>query len=88
MSGVPDRQGFKRDHRWARGRMSDYLDGGLAPDARRRIEHHLGECERCRRLLDDLRRTVDALHRLAASGGGADPITIAASVSARLTKPG
>jgi len=83
---VLDRDGFRRDHRWARGRMSDYLDGELGPDARRRIEHHVSQCERCRRLLDDLRRTVDALHRLAAPGGSAGPMTIAASVRARLTE--
>jgi len=84
MSGVLDRQRFRRDHRWAPGRMSDYLDGELAFGARSRMERHLGQCESCRRLLDGLRRTVDALHRASAPSGGVDPGMIAASVQARL----
>ena len=68
--------------------MSDYLDGELGPSGRGRIERHLGECERCRRLLEDLRRTVDGLHRLAAPDGGVDAARIAASVRAQLTEPG
>ena len=64
--------------------MSDYLDGELAPPGRARIERHLSECERCRRLLSGLRGTVDALHRLSGSRAEVDPATIAASVRARL----
>jgi len=67
--------------------MSDYLDGGLAPGARTRMEHHLGECEQCRRLLAGLRRTVDALHRLTAPGRGQDAVEMTASIRARLTEP-
>lgn len=87
MSDWRDRERFKRDHRWAPGHMSDYLDGELSPSKRRRMEHHLGECEQCRRLLAGLRRTVDALHRLVAPNRGADATTIVASVRARLTEP-
>ncbi len=79
-----DRERFRRDHRWAPGRMSDYLDGELAPARRARMEHHLGECANCRRLLAGLRRTVDALHRLAAPRDGVDAVVIAASVRSRL----
>jgi anti-sigma factor RsiW len=68
--------------------MSDYLDGDLTPSHRTRIERHLGECGQCRRLLDGLRRTVEALHRLPARGGGADSVAIAAAVRARLSEPG
>jgi anti-sigma factor RsiW len=46
------------------------------------MEHHLGECDECRRLLAGLRRTVDALHRLATPG--TDAVQIAASVRTRL----
>jgi anti-sigma factor RsiW len=77
-----DRERFRRDHRWARARMSDHLDGSLAPSVRTRMEHHLGECAECRRLLAGLRRTVDGLHRLAAPS--ADAVQIAAAVQARL----
>lgn len=87
MSSLRDRQRFRRDHRWAPGRMSDYLDGGLTPGPRTRMEHHLGECEQCRRLLAGLRRTVDALHRLAAPGRGQDAAAITAAVRAQLTEP-
>ena len=84
MSELLDRERFRRDHRWAPDRMSDYLDGELAHSARARIERHLGECPECRRLLAGLRRTLDALHRLAAPAGGADAAQIAASVRVRL----
>jgi anti-sigma factor RsiW len=84
MSREPDGGRFRRDHRWARRRMSDYLDGELAPAGRTRMERHLGECAKCRQLLADLRRTVDGLHHLAAPSAGVDALQIAASVRARL----
>jgi anti-sigma factor RsiW len=87
MSGVLDRERFKRDHRWARRRMSDYLDGELAPAGHQRMERHLGECVGCRRLLAGLRRTVDGLHRLSAPSSGADTLQIAAAVRTRLRRP-
>lgn len=64
--------------------MSDYLNGELAPARRARMERHLGECAKCRRLLAGLRRTVAALHRLTAPGDGVDAVAIAASVRSRL----
>jgi predicted anti-sigma-YlaC factor YlaD len=51
------------------------------------MEHHLGECDRCRRLLDDLQRTLDALHRLAGPAEGIDAQKMAASVRSRLSEP-
>lgn len=84
MSGLQDRERFRRDHRWAPRRMSDYLDDELAPAGRTRMERHLGECAECRRLLAGLRRTLDALHRLSAPSSGVDALQIAASVRARL----
>jgi anti-sigma factor RsiW len=67
--------------------MSDYLDGELAPEDRRRMERHLDECAACRRLLAGLRGTLDGLHRLSAPSGGADALQIAAAVRARLSEP-
>jgi anti-sigma factor RsiW len=87
MNSLPDRERFRRDHRWAPDRMSDYLDGELATRARRRMERHLSECEECRRLLQGLRRTLDALHRLASPSRDVDAQKIAASVSVRLQSP-
>ena len=84
MSTSLDREHFGRDHRWATGRMSDYLDGELAPARRARIERHLGECAKCRRLLDGLRGTVAALHRLTPPEDGVDALAIATSVRGRL----
>jgi anti-sigma factor RsiW len=68
--------------------MSDYLDADLAPSDRARMEHHLDECDECRRLLAGLRQTVAALHRLSAGSAGADAPRIAASVRVRLREPG
>jgi anti-sigma factor RsiW len=77
---------FARDHAWAPDHMSEYLDGELATSERGRMEHHLGECHDCRRLLAGLRTIVDGLHRLPALGGGVDAVQIAASVRVRLTE--
>jgi anti-sigma factor RsiW len=85
MGGLLNREGFRRDHRWAPRRMSDYLDGELAPAGRTRMERHLGECPECRRLLAGLRRTLDGLHRLSAQTTGVDAVQLAASVRARLS---
>jgi anti-sigma factor RsiW len=67
--------------------MSEHLDGELAPAGRTRIEHHLGECAACRRLLADLRRILDGLHRLAPPSPGTNAPQIAAAVRARLSEP-
>jgi anti-sigma factor RsiW len=88
MNGLRNGERFKRDHGWARRRMSDYLDGELASAGRTRMERHLGECAECRRLVAGLRRTVDGLHHLSAPSGGVDALQIAASVRARLSEHG
>jgi anti-sigma factor RsiW len=75
---------FKRDHRWAPGHMSEYLDDELGSSWRRRMQRHVKECPECYRLLTMLRRMVGALHRLPPSVGDADALRIAASVRRRL----
>jgi anti-sigma factor RsiW len=87
MSRIFDRERFRRDHRWARARMSAYLDGELALSRRDRMKPHLAECPECRRLLAALRKLVDGLQRLPAPGWGADATQVAASVRLRLTEP-
>jgi anti-sigma factor RsiW len=88
MSGLLHRARFWRDHRWARRRMSDYIDAELGSALRARMERHLGECKRCPRLLADLRQILDGLHHLAASGPEVGAVEIAAAVRARLSEPG
>jgi anti-sigma factor RsiW len=56
--------------REARARLSDYIDGDLAPTERRSVERHLRWCPRCRRMLADLGRTVSGLRRLGQRGTG------------------
>ena len=79
-----------RDHRWASGQMSAYLDHELPAAARARMERHVGDCPRCRQLLASLRRLVDGLHRLPAAAStpaSADGYRIAAAVRDRLAEP-
>jgi anti-sigma factor RsiW len=42
-------------------RLSDYLDGELAPDALGALEAHLSACEGCARFGGEFRATVAAL---------------------------
>lgn len=42
-------------------RLSDYLDGELAADARGAVEEHLRGCDGCARFGGELRATVRAL---------------------------
>ena len=41
--------------------MSDYLDGELDSRAAAGVERHLRWCPNCRRMLKNLRRTVEGL---------------------------
>jgi anti-sigma factor RsiW len=82
-----DRVRFVLDHRWAPGRMSDYLDGELASSRRTRMQRHVKECPECRQLLAILGRLLDAMHRLPPPVGSADATQIAASVRLRLREP-
>jgi anti-sigma factor RsiW len=44
--------------------LTENLDGRLSRERAMRIEEHLGECETCRRLGDELAATVRALRQL------------------------
>jgi anti-sigma factor RsiW len=44
--------------------VTDYLDGVLSPDARRRFDEHLAICDGCERYLDQFRVTMGALGEL------------------------
>ncbi len=50
--------------REVREQMSDYLDGELDPDTALRVQRHARWCPNCRRMLQNLIRTVGALRLL------------------------
>jgi anti-sigma factor RsiW len=87
MRNLWHRARFEVDHRWAPERMSAYLDGDLSSGARIRIERHLGECDKCRRLLAGLRALLDLLHRRPVLSYGTQADRIAAAVRLRLSDP-
>lgn len=44
--------------------ITDYIEGTLPDDDRRRFEEHLGECPYCVSYLEQMRGTIDALGEL------------------------
>ncbi len=44
--------------------MTDYLEGALSEDDRRRFEAHIAGCDGCREYLAQLRRTIAIAGRL------------------------
>ena len=85
MIGVPrTRLGFALDHRWVPGRMSRYLDDQLGTILRRRLAHHLSECQECRALLASLQHLLGVLGRAAQAGADEPAPPLAAAVRARL----
>ena len=64
------------DDRWM-DRLSEYLDGELAPEERRELEAHLARCATCKRTLEDLRAVVAraaALSMIPTSTGAAKAV--------------
>jgi anti-sigma factor RsiW len=49
------------DHRYTKAHASEYLDGELGADGRRRVERHTSVCPQCRELLASLGRMLHAL---------------------------
>ncbi|MGH2713169.1 MAG: zf-HC2 domain-containing protein [Thermoleophilaceae bacterium] len=62
--GLARRMRDKRDHRWSERRMSDYIDGDLAPRQQRRLEAHARLCPDCGRLRRSLTVLVWELREL------------------------
>lgn len=60
------RRRYMREHRWTHAHLSEYLDGELAVEERRRVESHTSVCPQCTRVLATLRRTLERLRALAA----------------------
>ena len=48
--------------------VTDYLEGGLDPVTRARMEHHLAECDGCAAYLEQMRDTITMLGTLPSSG--------------------
>lgn len=64
MAILPEGLRMKRDHRWARTRLSDHLDGELTPEQHRRLERHAELCPECGPLLRALTVTIFRLRQL------------------------
>jgi anti-sigma factor (TIGR02949 family) len=43
--------------------VTDYLEGTMAPDDRRRFDRHLGACEGCQDYLEQLRTVIRVVGR-------------------------
>ena len=86
MSNIRRRVRFVRDHRWAPGRMSPYIEGELPGRARRRVERHVGECDECLGILTGLERMLGKLHGLAPPTPSPDSRELAAQVRHRLSQ--
>jgi anti-sigma factor RsiW len=56
-----DDHGHEQCKQWL-GALSDYVDGDLADEACAEIERHMAGCERCRVVVDTLRKTVELYH--------------------------
>ena len=54
----------RRDHRWAKGRLSDYLEEDLSERQKQRLEGHEGICPQCQHAIRTLKRLLKALPRL------------------------
>ncbi len=55
------------DHRFTKARASQYIDGELSTEGRRRVERHTSVCPQCRALIASLRQMLEALPGVAAS---------------------
>ena len=78
---------FRRDHRWAPGHMSAYLESDLRARARARLERHTAECADCTGVLDSLRYMLLRLHQTQPPDLGANAPPIAGAVLRRLHDP-
>lgn len=62
--GWLERRRARREHRWARARISAYLDGELSEGDRERLEEHAAGCAECGSDLAALRHALRELRRL------------------------
>ena len=66
-----------------RALMSDYVDGELVVEDRKRVERHVRFCHRCHTVLDNLRLTLGRLRGLheVEPVGSDDPDAVAARIA-------
>jgi anti-sigma factor RsiW len=64
MTGFVDTLRYRRDHRWARRRIHDYLDDDLTAGGRGRLERHAGICPECGPMLAAFVRLLTGLRAL------------------------
>ena len=81
--GVPSRS---EDHQWSQQHLSHYVEGELAPRARRRLDRHALDCVDCGRGTKAMRALVYAVQGLDGLAGVRAPATIFDRV--RLAGPG
>ena len=79
-----ERLRFARDHRWAPGRMSPYLERDLDERERARVERHTRDCPECEALLRELETMVAGLGAMRGSAGRDVAAAVLAGVHARL----
>ena len=73
MIGVPSRS---NDHEWSQQHLSHYVEGELAPRARRRLDRHARDCVECGRGIRAMRALVYAVQGLGGLAGVRAPVTI------------
>ncbi|HLG08002.1 MAG TPA: zf-HC2 domain-containing protein [Gaiellaceae bacterium] len=65
-----------------RALMSDYVEGELDADVRKRVERHVRFCHRCHTVLGNLRNTVGRLRGLRdAAPAGEHPDAVASRIA-------
>jgi anti-sigma factor RsiW len=68
-------------HRETRDHLSDYVEGELDARTRTRIMRHLARCERCRRMLESFKHTLEQLRSLGGiEQGSPEPATVRAVI--------
>lgn len=80
MRRIGERVRFLRDHRWTPRHASEYIDGELDPDGRRRAEHHARACPECDALLNALHSMVVVLGGMRGDAGNAAAAAVLAGV--------
>ncbi len=71
--GMPGRTD---DHQWSQRHLSHYVEGGLRPRARRRLDRHARGCADCGRGIRAMRALVHAVQGLDGLTGIRAPATI------------
>ena len=66
---------FIADHQWSQRHLSHYVEGDLAPRARRRLDRHARDCADCGRGIRAMRALLYAVQGLDGLAGMRAPAT-------------